>query len=214
MTCWHLNMNMNPSYRKMESCLPPKPSQLPEVDETPVKPSLKLDAAFLGDIPGQYTICAVEPHQLPVVGVYIDPRVVPGFKYRIRPLPEVGRPSTINKCLFDNKALTLQSIGRGYARRFTFEADQNRLNNNENYFWSDNRPEGYAFELELLSEGDKFTFFNPNGEAEGIVEVLTIEVSPLSFIILITIIFFDILLCINPERFLSEPWTRRRRAVP
>uniref|UniRef100_A0A6P7GN29 Uncharacterized protein LOC114344675 n=1 Tax=Diabrotica virgifera virgifera TaxID=50390 RepID=A0A6P7GN29_DIAVI len=158
-----------------ERCLTPKPSQVPEVEETPVKPSLKLDAAFLGDIPGQYTICAVEPHQLPVVGVYIDPRVVPGFKYRIRPLPEVGRPSTTNKCLFDNKALTLQSIGRGYARRFTFEADENQLNNNENYFWSDNRPEGYAFELELLSEGDKFTFFNPNGEAEGTVEVLSIE---------------------------------------
>lgn len=151
----------------------PKPfSQVPETEE-PIKGPLKLDASFLGDIPGQYTICALEPHQLPVVGVYIDQRVVPGFKYRVRPLPEVGKPSTINKCLFNDKALTLTSIGRGYARRFTFESD--KFNHNDNYFWSDNRPEGYAFELELLSEGDKFTFFNPNGEPEGIVEVLSIE---------------------------------------
>ncbi|XP_057650884.1 uncharacterized protein LOC130890683 [Diorhabda carinulata] len=151
---------------------PKSPFQIPETEE-PIKGPLKLDASSLGDIPGQYTICALEPHQLPVVGVYIDPRVVPGFKYLVRPLPEVGKPSTMNKCLFNGKALTLTSIGRGYARRFTFESD--KFIGNDNYFWSDNRPEGYAFELELLSEGDKFTFFNPNGEPEGTVEVLSIE---------------------------------------
>lgn len=112
--------------------------------------------------------------------MYIDKRVIPGFKYRIRPLPEVGKSSMINKCLFDDKALTLQSIGRGYARRFTFEADKNKLNDNEHYFWSDNRPEGYAFELELISEGDKFTFFDTNKEAQGTVEVISLEVRILS----------------------------------
>nr|XP_023019872.1 uncharacterized protein LOC111508557 [Leptinotarsa decemlineata] len=148
----------------------------PKVPQVPVaKKALKLDASTIGDLPAQYTICALEPHQLPVIGVYIDKRIVPGFKYCVRPLPEVGGRSTANKCLFDGKALTLQSIGRGYARRFTFEAEQNKLNDNDNYFWSDNRPEGYAFELELLSEGDKFTFFGLNREPQGTVEVLTLE---------------------------------------
>lgn len=156
-----------------EPIVPTKPTSVP----APEKGPLKLDASSLGDLPAQYTICAVEPHQLPVVGVYIDKRVTPGFKYRVRPLPEVGKPSTIKKCLFDDRALTLQSIGRGYARRFTFEADKNKLNDNEHYFWSDNRPEGYAFELELISEGDKFTFFDTNKEAQGTVEVISLEVS-------------------------------------
>lgn len=114
---------------------------------------------------------------MPAVGVYVDKRIVSGFKYRVRPLPPIGKTSMINKCLFNEKALTLKSIGRGYARRFTFEADNNCLNDNENYFWSDNRPEGYAFELELISEGDKLTFFDVNGESQGTVEILNIEVS-------------------------------------
>lgn len=80
-------------------------------------------------------------------------------------------------CLFGNRALTLESIGRGYSRRFTFEADKGCLNNNNNYFWSDNHPGGYAFELEVISEGDKFTLFDVNGEAQGTVEVVKIEVS-------------------------------------
>ncbi|KAJ8922163.1 hypothetical protein NQ315_004098 [Exocentrus adspersus] len=143
--------------------------------QAPEKGPVKLDASSLGDFPAQYTICAIEPHQMPVVGVYVDKRVIPGFKYRIRPLPEVGKSPTANKCLFDEKALKLQSIGRGYARRFTFEADKNKLNSNEHYFWSDNRPEGYAFELELISEGDKFTFFDTNKEAQGTLEVINLE---------------------------------------
>lgn len=111
------------------------------------------------------------------VGVYVDRRIIPGFKYRVRPLPAVGKSSMTNECLFNDKALTLKSIGRGYARRFTFQSDKNCLGDNEIYFWSDNRPEGYSFELELISEGDKFTFFDINGESEGTVEILNIEVS-------------------------------------
>lgn len=154
----------------------------PKEEETPSIPgtktdSLVLDASSLGDLPARYEICSLESHQMPSVGVYVDKRITPGFKYRVRPLPSIGRPSTINKCLFNEKALTLKSIGRGYARRFTFEAENNCLNNNDNYFWSDNRPEGYAFELELISEGDKFTFFDINGESQGTVEILSIEVS-------------------------------------
>lgn len=137
---------------------------------------LYLDAASLGDFPARYTICPIESHQLPVVGVYVDKRVVPGFKYRVRPLPGIDQKKQ-EKCLFDDRALTLLSIGRGYARRFTFEADLNCLNDNENYFWSDNRPEGYVFELEVISNGDKFTIFDTNKEAQGTVEVLKTEVS-------------------------------------
>lgn len=132
----------------------------------------------MADFPARYQICSLQPHQFPVVGVYIDRRIIPGFKYRVRPLPAIGGGDSMSKkCLFNNRALTLTSIGRGYARRFTFEADLNQLNNNDNYFWSDNRPEGYAFELEVVSEGDKFTIFDINMESQGTLEVLQIEVS-------------------------------------
>lgn len=145
--------------------------------------SLLLDASECGDFPARYIIAPVEAHQFPVCGVYIDNRVIPGFKYRVRPLPAVGEVVERKHglpCMFGGRALTLQSIGRGYARRFTFEADENHLNDNDNYFWSDNRPEGYAFELELISEGDKFTIFDANREAQGTLEVVKLEVSKLS----------------------------------
>lgn len=148
-----------------------------------VQDSLTLDAAELGDLPARYTICALQSHQFPVVGVYVDKRVIPGFKYRVRPLPPVGKKSTTYPCLFGGRALTLQSIGRGYARRFTFEADKNCLNNNKNYFWSDNRPEGFAFELEVISDADKFTILDANHEPQGTLEVLKLEVSSLLFIL-------------------------------
>lgn len=86
-----------------------------------------------------------------------------------------------HECLFDGRALTLKSIGRGYARRFTFEADENSLNNNKNYFWSDNRPEGYAFEVEVISVNDKFTLYDANHVAQGTVEVVQIEVGTFWF---------------------------------
>lgn len=141
-----------------------------------LKSSITLDASELGDLPARYTICALHSHQFPVVGVYIDKRVIPGFKYRVRPLPAIGEDSMKHECLFDGRALTLSSIGRGYARRFTFEADENSLNNNKNYFWSDNRPEGYAFEVEVISVNDKFTLYDANHVAQGTVEVVQIEV--------------------------------------
>lgn len=131
---------------------------------------------MLGDIPARYTIPALDPHQFPVVGVYIDPRVVPGFKYYVKPLQSPGDIPHTLPAMFNGRALTLKSIGRGYARRFTFEADPNCLNNNDNYFWSDNRQEGFVFELEVVSVGDKFTVFDSNQVAQGTMEVLKIEV--------------------------------------
>lgn len=47
-----------------------------------------LDAAALGDIPARYVIPSLPNYEFPVVGVYVDPRVVPGFMYKVRVLPE------------------------------------------------------------------------------------------------------------------------------
>lgn len=144
-----------------------------------------LDASMLGDLPAVYTVYGLEPHQMPAVGVYIDNRIIPGFKYRVRPLPGYHTQSVEKPYIFNEKALTLRSIGRGYSRRFTFQADATSLNNNENYFWSDSRPEGFAFELELVSQGDRFTVFDANHEAQGTLEIMSIEVSLLNFLILL-----------------------------
>ncbi|GLV34717.1 hypothetical protein CBL_09198 [Carabus blaptoides fortunei] len=160
-----------------EYCEPELQEQIQTtVVETPkVRESVTLDASLIGDIPARYTIPALEPHQFPVVGVYADPRVVPGFKYHVKPLQAPDQLPTTLPGLFGERALTLKSIGRGYARRFTFEADPNCLLSNENYFWSDNRPEGFVFEIEVVSVGDKFTVFDANHVAQGTLEVVNIE---------------------------------------
>ena len=141
------------------------------------KQTIILDACLIGNFPARYEIRSPASHQFPAIGVYVDERIIPGFKYKVRPLPGVIDLTSKQKCLFGGRALVLKNIGRGYARRFTFEADENCLNNNENYFWSDNRPEGYAFELEMISEGDKFTVFDVHHEAQASMEIMKIDVS-------------------------------------
>lgn len=79
--------------------------------------------------------------------------------------------------MFGGRALELQNIGRGYSRRFTFKADNGKLNINENYFWSDSLPNGFAFVLEVVSVGDKFTVFDANNVATGTLEVVETQVS-------------------------------------
>jgi hypothetical protein len=87
--------------------------------------------------------------------------------------------------LFNGCALRLLSIGRGYSHRLTFEANTNTLNNNSNYFWSDSSPDGFAFELEVVSPGDKFTLQDANHVAAGTLEILHNSVStPVHVIIL------------------------------
>lgn len=78
--------------------------------------------------------------------------------------------------LFGGKALTLQSIGRGFARRLTFEPLDSKLNDNDNYFWTDSRPEGFLFEIEAVSVGDKFTIYDANHEPQGTLEVVQQQV--------------------------------------
>jgi hypothetical protein len=96
-----------------------------------------------------------------------------------------NNPQTIPKHVFNGRALQLLSIGRGYSKRLTFEADTNSLNNNSNYFWSDSNPNGFAFELEVVSPGDKFTLQDANHVPAGTLEILHNNVScSVNFIIL------------------------------
>jgi len=67
----------------------------------------------------------------------------------------------------------------GYGRRITFESEQR--NANDNYFWSDNYPLGYAFSIHVVDAGLKFTIYDANRLALGTCEIVEVEVS--SFII-------------------------------
>lgn len=68
------------------------------------------------------------------------------------------------------------SIGRGYSRRLTFEASAGSLNENDNYFWSDSMPSGYAFQVHVVSVGDIFTVYDANNVAVAKIEVTKIPV--------------------------------------
>ncbi|XP_072949289.1 uncharacterized protein [Epargyreus clarus] len=142
--------------------------------ESTLEKVVVLDASTLGDVPAVYRVPAPAPHQMPVIGVYMDPRVRTGFRYKIRPMQALDAPplSVKPRYLFGGKALTLQSIGRGFARRVTFEPHDSTLNENNNYFWTDSRPEGFVFEIEAVSDGDKFTIYDANHEPQGILEVV------------------------------------------
>lgn len=146
-----------------------------DVDEVDVKSTSTedfyqiLDASTLNDFPARYSIPVLKSYEMPVVGVFIDPRVVTGFRYRVRPIDQK------NKYLFKKKALELQSIGRGYSRRLMFKADDGTLNENDNYFWSDSFPSGFTFELEVIGPGEKFTIFDANLVPVGTLEVLNCQ---------------------------------------
>jgi hypothetical protein len=61
------------------------------------KVHMRLDAASLGDFPASYLIPALKPHEFPAVGVYVDPRIVPGFRYRVRPIVDKVKLTNINE---------------------------------------------------------------------------------------------------------------------
>lgn len=75
--------------------------------------------------------------------------------------------------LFDGEPRMLQSIGLGYGKRLTFRGET--LNNNENYFWSDSRPEGYAFNISAVEAGDKFVMYDEMLRVVGDVDILTVD---------------------------------------
>lgn len=115
-----------------------------------------------GDIPIQYSITGLQPHEVPVIGTYVDPSILTGFRYRVRPV-------NCKKPMFGGAALNLQSIGRGYGKRLTFSS--NNLNNNENYFWSDTNPQGYGFSIQAVSPGHSFRIMSSSGEDLGRAQV-------------------------------------------
>lgn len=79
--------------------------------------------------------------------------------------------------LFNGVGLTLQNIGCGYSRRITFVASAGHLNDNDNYFYSDSRKHGFAFQPEHVSVGEKFTIFDINRRPVGHAEIVEIQVS-------------------------------------
>lgn len=80
-------------------------------------------------------------------GTYVDPRIIPGFYYRVR-------PNDRKEHLFQGRALRLLSIGMGYAKRLTFQPDS--LVEPNNYLWSDNHPDGLGLEPRAVHEGMRF----------------------------------------------------------
>lgn len=80
-------------------------------------------------------------------GTYVDPRIIPGFYYKVRPNDRKDH-------LFGGRALRLCSIGMGYAKRLTFEPDS--LVAPDNYLWSDNHPDGLGLEPKAIFKGMKF----------------------------------------------------------
>lgn len=124
----------------------------------------------IGDVPTKYTMTGLEPYEMPVVGklkkkekenqtrfsrfplsyykgTYVDPRIIPGFYYRVR-------PNDRNTRLFNGRGLKLQSIGIGYAKKLTFEPDS--ALKQDNYLWSDNHPDGLGLEPRAVRAGMKF----------------------------------------------------------
>nr|KAG5699383.1 hypothetical protein BaRGS_008291 [Batillaria attramentaria] len=93
-------------------------------------------------------------------GVYVDPRILPGFRYKVR---HAGPGA--QRYLFEGRAMTLQSIGLGYGKRLTFTGES--LNFNDNYFWSDSDPNGFAFSLEAVREGDRLSIYGNNGNSKN-----------------------------------------------
>ncbi|XP_063239418.1 uncharacterized protein LOC134540543 [Bacillus rossius redtenbacheri] len=135
---------------------------------------LCLDGAMVRDVPARYTVPAPLEHEFLAVGVWLDPRIAPGFRYRVRPVQEQDQCNGLMKSshFFGGRALTLQSIGRGYARRVTFQPDTDHLNDNANFFWTDSWPLGFAFELVVTAVGDKFTLLDANHIPAGTLEIL------------------------------------------
>lgn len=62
---------------------------------------LTVDASKLGDFPAKYTVPNVRKNEFLAVGIYVDPRIVPGFKYRAKPI----NPTAVSVFLCDGGSL-------------------------------------------------------------------------------------------------------------
>ncbi|KRT84938.1 hypothetical protein AMK59_2317, partial [Oryctes borbonicus] len=113
----------------------------------------------IGDIPTKYAVIGLASYEMPVIGTYVDPRILPGFHYKVRLCNR-------KKYLFNAKPLRLQSIGIGYGKRLTFESDSQL--NHANFLWSDSHQDGLAFEIRAVMENMQFWITSGNqilGEA-------------------------------------------------
>ncbi|XP_032227769.2 uncharacterized protein LOC116611527 [Nematostella vectensis] len=120
----------------------------------------------IGDIPTEYSVTDLKSHELPVVGTYVDPNVSPGFRYKVR----VGGSDDY---LFEGKAVLLERVGAGYGKRLTFESED--VLHNDNFFWSDSNPDaGFAFSIQIVSQGETFRVFDGSSRYIGEAEVTTI----------------------------------------
>ncbi|XP_022089948.1 uncharacterized protein LOC110978919 [Acanthaster planci] len=106
-------------------------------------------------VPVSYEVRGLQQHEMPVIGTHIDPRIMPGFKYRVRILGNEATEVTpaAPRYQFRGEALHLLRVGQGYGKRLTFTADS--LNENTNYFWSDSIPTGYGFAIVAVHAGDE-----------------------------------------------------------
>ncbi|XP_018008321.1 uncharacterized protein LOC108666024 [Hyalella azteca] len=138
---------------------------VPGVDE---KERIFFVSSNQGDIPASFIVTGLLPHELPVIGTFVHPNIIVGAKYKVRNL-ESG------KYLFDGRAMTLQSIGRGYGKRITFASESHI--HNDNYFYSDTNCGGFGFTIEALSVGDHFRIVDTNtAEDVGVAEVFRTDV--------------------------------------
>lgn len=133
--------------------------EIPEGEEIveeaiPEVRTIRVRGTDVGDFPTEYTIPALKLQEIPVVGTYVDKKIIPGFAYRVR-------WNGTNEYLFDGVALVLQSIGKGYGKRLTFHSQDIE---NDNFFWSDSNPdEGFAFSIQVVFEGDRFNVVDRGG---------------------------------------------------
>ncbi|XP_052811561.1 uncharacterized protein LOC128239116 [Mya arenaria] len=105
-------------------------------------------------------------YELGVKGLELDRRIAPGFRYTVRYIDT-------SEYLFEGEARRLESIGLGYARRLTFQGD--RLNFNDCFFWTDSNPNGFAFTIEAVREGDAYRVVDADGQEVGHVEVHKVD---------------------------------------
>lgn len=104
-----------------------------------------------------------------VVGFYVDRRICPGFRYKVRYLSR-------RDDVFDGKGRYLTSVGMGYGKRLTFQGD--KLNVNDFFFWSDSDENGYAFSHDVLEKGEKFVLYDANSQPIGDVVVESVTECP------------------------------------
>ncbi|KAL5009570.1 hypothetical protein ScPMuIL_011875 [Solemya velum] len=106
----------------------------------------------------QYKVTGLKSNEIPVIGLYVDRRVCPGFRYRVR-------YNSTEEYAFRGEPWLLASIGMGYSSRLTFTKGQG---SSETYcFWPDNRDAGYSFSIDVLRGGDSFTVVDSAGQVVG-----------------------------------------------